>query len=43
MNIDLGELNWLAVIVAALAGYALGAVYFTVAGEAVDGRGEADR
>ena len=30
MNIDLGELNWLAVIVAALAGYALGAVYFTV-------------
>lgn len=30
MGIDLGALNWLAVIAAALAGYALGAVYYTV-------------
>ena len=30
MSIDLGALNWLAVIVASLAGYALGAAYYTV-------------
>ena len=28
MDIDLGELNWLAVVVAAVAAYALGAVYY---------------
>ncbi len=33
MSIDLGELNWLAVAAAAVASYAMGAVYFTVLGK----------
>lgn len=30
MNIDLGDLNWLAVVVTAVAAYVLGAVYYMV-------------